>query len=180
MVAVSPQAVTGWIENGMPCRRGKGRGNPVEVDIAVALPWVMSRREPQGSQRERLAKEQADKIALENAVKRGELIHTSHVADVMSSLGADLAARHDAGPGRLAGELAGLSDPAVIRQRLLDEFRGIRGAFSDAIAKLADAIGTPADDGGDSEPAPEADGKRVGRSKPRPAARKRRARAVEK
>jgi phage terminase Nu1 subunit (DNA packaging protein) len=177
---VSPQAVTAWIDAGMPCERGRGKGHAVTVTLAKALPWVLARREPAGSQRERLAKEQADKIALENTTKRGELIYAGHVAEVLSAMSADLAARHDAVPGRTASEFAGINEPAVIRARLLDELRGVRGAFADAITKLADALGDPADDGGDPEAAAETDGDAVGRRKPRAAARKRRARAVAK
>lgn len=178
LVGVSQQAVSEWIAAGMPCKRGRGRGHRVQIDPPRAIPWVISRREPAGSQRERLAKEQADKVALENAAKRGETILAGQVADVLSTLAADLAARHDAVPGRVAGEFSGINDPAVIRQRLLDELRVVRGAFAIAIDKFADALGTAEDDGGDREAAPKAKRKRVGRRKPRVASRKRRARAV--
>ncbi len=180
LLGVTPQAVSQWIDAGMPCKRGKGRGHVVVIDLAAALPWVLARREPKGSQRERLAKEQADKVALENAVKRGELIFASQVAEVFSVLSADLASRHDAVPGRLASELAGINEPAVIRERLLDDLRSVRAAFADAIEKLADVLGSAEDDVGDPAPANEADGEPVGKRKPRAAGRKRRARAVAK
>ena len=162
--------VSQQIDAGMPVKRLKGRKIAYEIDTAAAIQWEIARiREgaKPGSQRERLAMEQADKFALENARRRGELILASQVADVLSTLGADLAQRHDGLPGRLANELAGISDPAQIRERLLDELRSIRGAFSDAVDKLADALGSSADVGADQPASAETDAKRVGRRKPR-------------
>lgn len=180
LLGVVPASVSQWLDAGMPASRTARQGSRVEIDVTKALPWVLSRREPPGSQRERLAKEQADKVALENGVKRRELIHVAQVSDVLSTLAADLAARHDALSGRVANELAGISEPAVIRERLLDEARGVRAAVADAVAKLAESLGAATDDGGDPDAAEEADGGGVGERVPRPAARKRRARAVAK
>lgn len=178
LLKVSPGTITNWMDGGMPAQRTGRQRQVVRIHLAKALPWVVAHRETKGGERERLAKEQADKFAIENARKRGEIIYADQVAETLAKLGAELAARHDAVPGRVAGELAGLTDPATIRQRLLDELRAVRGAFADAIAELADAFGTTEDDGGHSEAAPEPDAKPVGRPKPRTASRKRRARAV--
>jgi len=174
--------VSQQIDAGMPVKRLKGRKVAYEIDTATAIQWEIDRiREGSkpGSQRERLAKEQADKFELENARRRGELILSSQVAEVLSTLGADLAQRHDGLPGRLANELAGISDAAQIRERLLDELRIVRGAFADAVDKLADALGEGADAGPDKPASPKENAKRVGGRKPRAAGRKRRARAVE-
>lgn len=177
---VSPSLVSAWIAGGMPAKAGR-QGREAEIDAEKAIPWVILHREtPPGSQRERLAKEQADKIALENAAKRGELLFSAHVAEVLSALSADLAARHDAVPGRVAGELAGITEPAVIRSRLLDELRSVRAAFADAAGKLAQPEVDPEDVSGDPDAAAAEDSERVGRRKPHPAARKRRARVVAK
>jgi len=178
LLGVVPSVVTDWIHEGLPCTRVGRRGQLVRVRLEDALPWVIRRRETPGSQRERLAKAQADKTELENARRRGELVRTSDVADALARLAADLATRHDGVPGRVASELAGISDPAVIRGRLLDELRAVRGAFADATAQLADAIGAPEADGDDPPPASETKFKRVGRRKPGAAAGKRRARKV--
>lgn len=164
----------------MPAVRTGRQRQTVQISLEAALPWVVAHRENKGSERERLAAEQADKVALENARRRGELIHADQVAEVLASLGAELAARHDAVPGRVAGELAGLTDPALIRTRLRDELRAVRGAVADAAAKLADALGSSEDDGADREAASEPDAEPVGRRKPRASTRKRRARAVSK
>jgi phage terminase Nu1 subunit (DNA packaging protein) len=180
LMGVAKQSVTQWIDAGMPCARGRGKGHLVTVTLEQAMPWVLARREPAGSQRERLAKEQADKVAIDNAAKRGEVVFLPMVSDVLNEMAATLAGQLDALPGRVASELAGLTDPGQIRGRLLDETRGIRGAIADAGAKLAESGRRARDDGGDSEAAAEADGERVGRRKPRAPVRKRRARAVAK
>jgi phage terminase Nu1 subunit (DNA packaging protein) len=179
LFGVSHQAVSEWIDAGMPCRRKKaGKGSRVTIDPKLAAPWVFSRRQPKGSERERLAKEQADKFAIENARARGEIVLVGQIAEVFSILGAELAARHDAVPGRVASEFAGTTDAAVIRQRLLDELRDVRAAVGDAVTKLAESFGAADDDGADPEAPAEPQRERVGRSKPRAPARKRRARKV--
>ena len=178
LLGVSGGTVTNWMDAGMPADRTGRQRQVVRITLSKALPWVVSHRETKGGERERLAAEQADKFALENSRRRGELIYADQVAEVMARIAAELSSRLDAVPGRVAGELAGISDPAVIRQRLLDEHRAVRAAFAGATAELADALGSVDDDGGDSEAAAEPNPKPVGRRKPKVAARKRRARAV--
>ena len=179
LLKVSQSTVSSWVEAGMPAVHSGRQRSKASIDLRQAMPWVIAHREARGGERERLASEQADKIALENARKRGELLHADQVAEVLAKLGAELAARHDAVPGRVAGELAGLTDPGVIRGRLLEELRAVRGAVADAAAELADALGADEEAVGDPATAAEPDGEPVGRRKPRTARRKRRARAVE-
>jgi phage terminase Nu1 subunit (DNA packaging protein) len=168
----------GWLKEGLPSSR-EGRERIIGNRELLKF---LAHRQPfaPGSQRDRLANAQAEKFELENARRRGELILANQVADVFATLAADLAARHDGLAGRMANELAGISDPARLRERLLDELRDVRSSFADAIEKLADALGQAPGDGADTAAAPQANRKRVGRRKPRVAARKRRARAVEK
>jgi phage terminase Nu1 subunit (DNA packaging protein) len=171
------QTVHDWTNAGL---KSKKEGRNRLVLLPDLIKYLAAREYQPGSQRERLAKEQADKVAIENATKRGEFIFAGQVTDVFAALGADLAARHDAVPGRVASEFAGITEPAVIRSRLLDELRGVRAAFADAGAKLADALGSGADDGGDSDPAPEEERGTVGGREPGTATGKRRAGAVQK
>jgi len=168
-----------WTRTGGLKSRKRGRHRVVRWrDLLVFLAHLKP-TEP-GSFRNRLAKEQAEKIGLENARRRGELLLASDVADVLSTLAADLNARHDGLPGREAAILAGIGDAAVIRDRLRDELRTIRSGFAAAIDQLADSLGAAQDDGGDPDAAPEANERRVGRREPRAAKRQRRARAVAK
>lgn len=174
--------VSQQIQAGMPAKQVGKRKPEYQIDTAKAIQWEIDRFKADvkpGSQRERLAKAQADKVELENARRRGELILASVVAHVLSSLGADLAARHDGLAGRVANELAGITDAAAIRERLLIELRGVRSAIADGVEKLSDALGSPEGAGPDPTAAARARPQRVGRSVPRAAARKRRARTVE-
>jgi phage terminase Nu1 subunit (DNA packaging protein) len=73
---------------------GNGRGSEIRIPLGSALSWLAgfvldARDEPGGGsspeltrERARLAKEQADKVALENAVARGELLPAAEVAKV--------------------------------------------------------------------------------------------------
>src|ERR1043166_802920 len=138
--------VSQQIQAGLPAKQIGKRKTEYRIDTAAAIQWEIDRVKGEskpGSQRERLAKAQADKVELENARRRGELILASLVAHVLSSLGADLASRHDGLAGRVANELAGISEPALIRERLLTELRGVRTAVADGVEKLADALGSP-------------------------------------
>jgi hypothetical protein len=178
LLGVAPSSVSEWISQGMPASNAGRNGRQVRIDLWKALPWVMSRREPSGSQRERLAKAQAEKFELDNARRRGELIMSNHVAEVLSTMAADLVARMEAIPGRCAGEFAGINEPARIRARLLDELRTVRGAFAGAVDQLADSIGTATDDSSDSDAPGGQDADAVGGRKPRASGRKRRAGTV--
>lgn len=156
LCGVAQSTVSNWMTAGMPHEAGGGRGKAVVIDIELALPWVVGAREaPTGSQRERVAKEQADKIAFANARDRKNLVLAEHVSYVMTAMAADIAGRLDGLPGRMANELSGINEPAKIRSRLLDECRSIRAGFATYIAKLAkpedDSAGDGVDDGAPSE-----------------------------
>jgi hypothetical protein len=125
------------------------------------------------SQRERLAKAQAEKVELENRRRSGQLIEISIVSEVFASLAADLANRHDGVAGRTAGEFAGMNDKGAIRQRLLAELRGVRDAVAAAIEELADALGGTEEVRADTEVATAEDAGPVGGPVPDPAGRKR-------
>lgn len=129
-------------------RRWDGEGHPRNDDATYSAPESIRWRiehEMKGldatAARAWRDREAATKLALANARERGRLIYADQVAEVLTTLAADLSARHDALPGRLAGELAGETDAAVIRSRLLDELRNVRAAFADASQTLADKLG---------------------------------------
>jgi len=157
---------TGWISKmldfGMPAIRSRRKGSPVRINTAEAIPWLLEQAKAEAkpaaeSQRERLAREQADKVALENAASRGELVRSADVEALVLETIAQLGSVLDGVPGRLANELAGLADPAEIRARLMQELRGARSAFADRLAQLADAGEQLAESGDDREAAAASD-----------------------
>lgn len=163
IIGVSVETVSNLVDAGMPCERGTRQGSPMAITLEAALPFVFDRRgERQGSQRDRLATAQAEKFELENARRRGELLLASDVAAQDMALAADFAGRLDGIPGRLANELAGISDPIEVRRRLLEELRAVRAGFAEAIRKQADAPAPSDDSGDDLGAAAEPDSGRVG------------------
>jgi phage terminase Nu1 subunit (DNA packaging protein) len=134
----SISTVQGWMDQGLSTTK---EGRHRRVQTLDLIRWLATREAQPGSTRERLANEQADKVALENAERRGQLVRSDQVAEVLSWLAAEMTARIEAVPGRVAGEFAGITDASVIRGRLLDELRGVRAAYADAAAKLAECLG---------------------------------------
>lgn len=180
LCGVSPSTVTNWMDEGMPCERTGRQKDRVTIDPALAVPWAIDRREPKGSERERLAAEQADKVAMENEVRRGRLIDIAIVEDVLMARAAHSAQAHDAVAGRIAYEIAGNTDPGFIRSKILAELRHVREGEAQFTLRVADAIDCVAQDVECGEAAAEPDGEPVGGSYAAPAGRKRRARKVAK
>jgi phage terminase Nu1 subunit (DNA packaging protein) len=65
------------------------------------------------AERTRLAKEQADKVAMENAVRRGELSPTILIEQVLSATAAKIAGTFDAIPGMVRRRCPDLSQEAI-------------------------------------------------------------------
>lgn len=176
--------VSAQIKAGMPVLSAGKAGREYEIEPSAAIDWEVEQakasRAGGESQRDRLAKEQADKVALENAVRRGELAKVAHFRAIAAAAISHLNAELDGIAGRLANELAGISDPAEIRGRLLDQHRAARAAFADRLRELGELGPGDHGAGGSREAAAAPDAKRVGRRKPSTSARKPRARSVPK
>lgn len=174
LVGVSKVSVSNWCEAGMPHEGGGKPGNPFNINVREALPWLAANRtEKPGSERDRLAKEQADKIAIENAQSRKELIKAQHVEDSIAEALANLATQLDGLPGRMATPLSSIEDPALVRSKLQDEVRRIRITYSQQLAKLGEL---PSDLGAgqrDRKAPAKKKRKRVGRKKSSTSGRKR-------
>jgi len=163
---VSPQTVSNWCEAGMPHEGGGGHGETRKINVRKALPWVVANRtEKPGSERERLAKEQADKIAIENAQSRKELIKADHVQDSISEALANLTTQLDGLPGRMATPLASIEDPALMRSKLQDEVRRIRVTYAQFLAELGELGGDLVEGKRDRKAPAKKKRKRVGRKK---------------
>jgi terminase small subunit / prophage DNA-packing protein len=74
---VAPKTIVEWQEQGFPIALRGRPGVPSEYDTAACIAWYVERevRKVQNEQpRDRLARVQAEKIEMENAVTRGLLI----------------------------------------------------------------------------------------------------------
>lgn len=160
---VSLPAVDLWIRRGMPAEKS---GKEWQIDPDQADAW---RDEYQGSnesldltrERARLAKEQADRTAMENAERRGKLIDSEKAAEWWASVITNARMRLLAIPTKVA--------PLVIGSKSLPEVRDvIEKAIHDALTELsaADPIaGAGGNEGMEAAAAP--DSKPVGRRKPK-------------
>lgn len=181
LLDVSPQTVSNWCEAGMPHSGGGRHGEAREINVREALPWVAANRTNKpASEKGRLDRERADKLAIENAAKRGDLIRREHIELYVQYSESSVASELHAIGGRLANDLAGISDPAVIRARLLDETKRVRRNHAANLAKLAASEEPSGDLLGDSSAATEQDGESVGGGKKKTARRKRGTRRVAK
>ena len=143
MTGRSPQAVSQWIADGLP-HDGGGRGNRIVIDLDRALPWLIDNRgAPPGSERERLAKEQADRLALQNAQTRRELVRADHVERTIGEALGLLKEQINGIPGRLASQLASVEDPAMCRSLLMGESARILNSYKAALETLAQDLEEP-------------------------------------
>jgi len=179
---VSTNTVHQWCErDGLASESTRSRRMILLADLLRFLARRADSKAAGGTgQRDRLAKEQADKIAIENAISRGELIYAAHAKQIRLEAITMLAGQLDGISGRFAIDLAAESDASVIRVKLRDEHRRIRSAYARSLGELADLCdrraGLPAGDG----TAPDQVGVGVGGRESNPSARKRGARAVAK
>jgi phage terminase Nu1 subunit (DNA packaging protein) len=102
-------------------------------------------------ERKRLIKAQADRAETENQQQRGALVALSVVTAVFHALAILYASSIEALPGRLAHELAGLHDPAEIKQRLFTECREIRCSTADQLRRWAKALAGGERNSGDGQ-----------------------------
>ena len=125
--------------------------------------WLRKRSTPDEdldytAERARLAKEQADKTALDNEQKRGSMADVSVVAERWAALGTNIKTRMMSIPSKAAPSLAGTEDLAIIKATLEE-------LIHDALSDLSgSAPGLPAGTGAvqTAEATAEADGEPVG------------------
>lgn len=186
ITGLSGRALQKYIDNGMPVKKKTGRkGSETKIDTVESIEWLIHhyherKKGTRTSQRERLAQEQADKVALDNAIKRGTLIRGDMIVEILGPAFSDLGANLDGISGRLANELAGTRDPAIIRSKLFGELRKVRASFAQQIAELVESPTSDEEIDSDHPPAPRKVSRRVGGSGESPTPRKRRTRTVAK
>jgi excisionase family DNA binding protein len=131
-VAVS--TVHRWCDvEGLPSKRD-GRARLIRADALIR--FLAHRDVGPGSQRERLAKEQADRAALDNAERRGEFVLVDHVRYLSLEADRHLCAEMDGAAGRMASELVAITSPAEMRAKLIAAFHDIRRAYADRLGKI--------------------------------------------
>ena len=136
LLGVTSGTVSRWIDAGMPCKRGRTKGHAVAINLHEALPWLLARRSRPGSHQERLVAERADRLAIDNEARRGQLILTPQGFDVLSRLQAALERRHETIPDEEVAAIARSTSPGEIRALLLDEMRRQRTGIASDLAAI--------------------------------------------
>lgn len=160
ILGVTEETLTQWQKQGMPIvKAGKGRGGSVYDTVAV-LAWKSARDQSDQpitdfeTERTRKVKLEADKLALEVAEKRGDLIPAEQVESAVADMVAAFRARILSIPSKLAGPIAATIDTRETEALLTD-------AIHEALHELSDyapSAETGHPDGGPSGgPATEAD-----------------------
>lgn len=144
----SPAWVSKQIAAGMPVAVQGENGLAHQIDSAEALDWML--KQAAGDERTataRLKTAQAERAERDNLIQDGTLIPVSMYQDALVELASETVRALSALPGRLAGELAGITDPALMRARLIDEVTTIRNSlaghcddFAERVAELETAV----------------------------------------
>jgi phage terminase Nu1 subunit (DNA packaging protein) len=143
---VSRPTIAKRIAEGMPVIKADSNNLRVRINPADANQWLLQRERERynpedgskslAAERLRLISEQADREALENACRRGEVIVYAVAEEVVAGLASLIVSRLDGLGGRLANELVNEPNPAVIRDKILAECRAIRQELADAAEGL--------------------------------------------
>lgn len=175
---VTEKTVREWIRDGMPAvKRGRqGSGNTSKIDIRDAIAWYID-FDALDAEKTRLTREQADKQALDNAVRRGELGEIAIWRSELQTVFGEIRAQLLAIPTKEAPQLDGNVNQR--KERLEGVVRQVLSRLAAYQPGGAAAEHAPRDRGGrrGAQPAAEADAIGMGRPLPAPVARnKRRAR----
>lgn len=133
ILGISEATLTNWQREGLPMvPRGKtGKSNHYETKEVIG--WMLARERGTDltAERTRLAKEQADKTALENALRRKELLPADEVQRDLEQVFIAVRSRLLSLPTKLAPRALGRGTLAEMRDVLDD---GVREALNELAA----------------------------------------------
>lgn len=153
---VRPNTVHEWVSLGMPVKkRGKkGAGNKTLIEPLKALEWYLDYVKSE-SEKTRLQAEQADRVAMENAARRGELGNVEEVANWY----AGHVVRARARLIQIPDALRQFCDPRTSEQTVANARRLVHEALAELSAGLT---ARKTDHRARLEPAARVNGKRMG------------------
>lgn len=131
--------VSHLVADGLP-RRADGR-----FDLKAVFQWQAARLKVKAAAsvdrsqaiKDRLVEAQRQKIDLEIAAMRGQMIPLATCGVVLNRIASLVATQLDSLGPRLAGELADEDDPRKVQAALLREGRATRRAISEALRELS-------------------------------------------
>jgi phage terminase Nu1 subunit (DNA packaging protein) len=144
----SSRQVSNWIAEGMPVAGTGKRGSPLRIDTAKAIAWLLKRAGDGGnlpgrkgpSQNERLIAARARRQELAAAREEGLQIPLDAHASDLNTVAGITVSQLDALPGRVAFEIAGISDAAEVANTLRRECRAIRDNIAERVLAFAAAL----------------------------------------
>lgn len=153
---ISKVTITNWCRDyGMPIAIQGKRGQANMYDLGEVFRWygnwqvdkVLSKGAERGGkivdlkkEEARLKMHQADKAEVEAMRARGEVLVIDHIKQELMQIAVTFGSQLDALGGRLANDLAAITDPGEIRQLLFEEGRRIRNDTADALEELTMAV----------------------------------------
>lgn len=124
------KTLNSWIDAGLPVLRRGGHGSPNQYDTEAVIGWMIQREIGKLSvhddgevynfeaEKARLTHEQAEKVAMENMVRRGQLVDTEKVAGWWASIITNAKQRLLAIPTKAAPLVLGLKTLPEVRDQL--------------------------------------------------------------
>lgn len=133
---VTDRSVQRMLRDGMP-QAARGR-----YDVRACVRWKidqitneLSSNRPSG-ERDLLAAAQRERVNLEVAQMRGELMPRELVERALNQIATLISGQLDSLGPRMAGELADSDDPAWVQDRLFAETRALRSAIAQSLRLL--------------------------------------------
>jgi len=115
-------------------------GRERTIALCDLLPFLAERfANNPAENRDRLAAAQATRVEFENNVRLGRYIPIDLHTTLLNAVVSEMVQQVSGLPGRCANELAGITDAAVIREKLIDEGSRIRNAIARHLGSIADA-----------------------------------------
>lgn len=141
LLEITPRRLQQLVADGWIARPIHGKYSLVETVRGYIRFLKQSQRDNQrGGETARVARAQAVKLEMENFRRMGELGAWPQIIDVMSGLIVTMKSSHEGVPGRLASELAAISEPPVIYKRLQQELRRIDDLCADYLEQRAASL----------------------------------------
>jgi phage terminase Nu1 subunit (DNA packaging protein) len=134
IIGVSERTLTDWQRDGLPVVYSGERGESNQYDTEQVIAWMIAREIAKiqaESQKDRLARLQGDKVELEIAEKRGQLIPVEQIEPAWTAMVASARSFLRSQPDRLA-HLLEVTDGVDAKRDLIAE------AFDDALLKLSE------------------------------------------
>jgi phage terminase Nu1 subunit (DNA packaging protein) len=134
IIGYSEETLTTWQKAGLPMVYQSGRGASNQYDTEQVIAWMIARELAKvqvESQKDRLSRLQGDKVELEIAEKRGQLIPVDQIEPAWAAMVASARSYLRSQPDRLA-HLLEVTDGVDAKRDLLME------AFDDALRKLSE------------------------------------------